>query len=70
MINNSLVDCSSLENYKLVESIGDIYELQNVMIQINKQIDIEHNYNFLFNETTLISNFRKIFNRLEKYFQA
>jgi len=70
LFNPSLVDYTSLENYKQVNSIGDIYELQNVMISINKQIDTEYNYNILFNETTLISNFRKIFNRLEKYSRA
>lgn len=67
IISPDSVDCSALENYKRVTSVGDIYELQNVMISINRQIDTEHNYNILFNETTLISNFRKIFNRLEKY---
>jgi len=65
LINQNLIDCSILKDYKLIETVADVYELQSNMISINKELDKKTNYNILYNEKTLVSNFRKIFNRLE-----
>lgn len=65
LINQDLVNCTELENFKTVESLDDIYDLQNIMVSINSQIDNEYSYDFLFNQVTVVNNFQTLFNRLE-----
>ena len=67
LLNQDLADGTALENYKCVESLNDIYDLQSIMVSINRRVDSDYNYDFLFSQNSIVHNFQKIFNRLEKF---
>ena len=65
MCQQTSTDLSILKNFRSVETINDIYEVQKIMIDINTSLDRNHNYNLLFNPDTIVVNFQIIFKRLE-----